>query len=501
MKKFIWLSLSLCLIALLTSCANPFVSRGDNLFNQAGWQEKRGNYLTAEKLYAQALKEFRKADKPKQVLKCQYKLTDMNKITMTYTFTEEAVRSLIKEHYPETKPERIDQIIADKRLPQMEINGQQYYFSDFLNTLFHVYPEFRSKPQPGALGKSQGFFRVMSKYIYKKESAPAGQTFVNPINYLAEGKVTIPREKLPKSGLYKIWLPMPLTTAAQQNIEMISIEPRQYVKYPIKMDGDIGLVYLEIPLEEIKTDLAISQKFRFRHYEERFKVDPNKLGKYDTESPLYRRYTASGKNIAVTPSIALKAKELAGDETNPLKIAKIFFDHIIWDLEYSFTPHAALEALEIPESVFVHEHGYGDCGAQSMYFAALCRAMGIPARASGGWQLFPVNTAGCGSHFWAQIYLPNYGWAPIDTSAGQLGRYMPGLTDQQQKDFADYFFLKMDPFRYLIQHDVDIPFIPGPDGPVVFSMVLQDPEAVCFEMDENPGLFLMDNWRLKVRQL
>ncbi|MBU1026456.1 MAG: transglutaminase-like domain-containing protein, partial [Candidatus Margulisbacteria bacterium] len=159
------------------------------------------------------------------------------------------------------------------------------------------------------------------------------------------------------------------------------------------------------------------------------------------------------------------------------------------------------EALNITESVYVHEHGYGDCGAQSMYFAALCRAVGIPARAPGGRQLFPVNEAGNGDHFWAQIYLPNYGWIPVDTSAGQIAKYISALTEQEQHDFANYFFGNMDPFRFLVQKNVDIPLIPKPDGALAFAMVLQEPTALCEEMDENPGLFFTDNWNFIVKQV
>ena len=136
-----------------------------------------------------------------------------------------------------------------------------------------------------------------------------------------------------------------------------------------------------------------------------------------------------------------------------------------------------------------------------MYFAALCRAMGIPARAPGGMQLFPNPKTGCGDHFWAQFYLPNYGWIPVDTSAGQLGKYMTKLTDRQKEDFIEYFFARMDPFRYLIQVDVDIPLIPKPDEPLAFEMVLQAPMAVCSEMNRNPGFMLMENWKVVFKQI
>ncbi|MBU0577912.1 transglutaminase domain-containing protein, partial [Patescibacteria group bacterium] len=110
---------------------------------------------------------------------------------------------------------------------------------------------------------------------------------------------------------------------------------------------------MEIPLEKIKEDLKLGAKFKFTHYEERFNIDPKKIGKYNKKSALYKRYTSSDKNTAITPAIRKTARKIASKETNPYVIAKKFYDHIVYNLDYSFTPHAAIEALNIPESVFV----------------------------------------------------------------------------------------------------------------------------------------------------
>lgn len=498
MKKYSLLFIALILIA---GCAVPAASPGEKLFRSAQTLERKADYFKALDLYKKALPVLRREGKKALVREGLAASTRMQKIAMTYTFSEEAVRNLIKKAYPGTSDQRIDRVIKDGRLPQLLVGGKTYYFADFLNTLGHIYPDFRSRQAPGALGKSEKFFKIMSRYIYEKDAARPGRTLVNPIRYLAEGEAVLPRKKLPPKGLLKVWVPLPLVTAAQPEVEIVSIYPEDYIYYPIKTDGDIGLAYLEIPLEQVKGDLKIGARFKFTHFEERFKINPKKIGAYDRDSDLYKRYTRPEKNIAVTPAIRAMAQKLAGTETNPYKIAKRFYDHIVWDLDYSYMPHAALEALNIPEAVYVHEHGYGDCGAQSMYFAALCRAAGIPARAPGGMQLFPLGPAGCGDHFWAQIYLPNYGWVPVDTSVGQLGKYMPGLTKKQQREFADYFFANMEPFRYLIQQDVDVPFIPAADGELAFAMVLQAPTALCNEMDENPGIMLMDYWRIKVKPI
>ena len=82
-----------------------------------------------------------------------------------------------------------------------------------------------------------------------------------------------------------------------------------------------------------------------------------------------------------------KAEEIVGNETNPYLQARMIYWYIINTLPYSHAPHIYLDAAGIPESTYVLGTGVGDCGTQSMYFAALCRSLGIPARAVGGYQL------------------------------------------------------------------------------------------------------------------
>jgi hypothetical protein len=492
---------ALCVFLAALVSAGDFTSSGYLVYEKARTLEQGAEYSKALELYRQAKEKLVKEGRTDLVNQCRYAFLRIEKIMLTYPHDEDQVRQMIKDKYADTTDARIDEIINDGRLPQILIGGKTYYFDGFLNTLYHIYPDFRTKEEKGALGRIERLFDIMSKYIYAKNDSKPGQVLFRPITYEAKGELTIERDKLPEKGLLKLWMPLPLVTAAQPFVEIIKIYPDKYIVFPVKHDGDIGLAYMEIPLEQVKEHLRVGVNFKLTHYEERFNVDPEKIGQHDKDSSLYKRYTASDKNIAITPAIRATAQKISGKEANPYIMAKKFYDHVVYDLEYSHMPHAALEALGIPESVYVAEHGYGDCRAQSIYFSALCRSMGIPARSSGGMQLFPNPKTGSGTHFWAQIYLPNYGWIPVDTSVGQLAKYMPHLTKKQRKDFIDYFFGKMDPFRYLIQVDVDVPFIPRPDEPLAFNMVLREPTAVCREMDRSPGLVFLDKWKIIFKQI
>ena len=166
------------------------------------------------------------------------------------------------------------------------------------------------------------------------------------------------------------------------------------------------------------------------------------------------------------------AKSIIGEETNPYTMAKKIYYYVVDNTYYSLIAHSYLEAENIPESLAVFNNGFGDCGSQSMFFSALCRSVGIPARASGGCQIFFGNL---GNHFWAEFYLPNYGWVPVDTSVGQVGRYAHWLSEEQQEKFVNFFFCNQDPLRMVIQNDVDIPIDQTPKDKQFLSMVMQLP--------------------------
>lgn len=475
--------------------------KGETLFGRAQHLEENADYFNALDLYKQAKEELVKEGNDKLVAACREAFTRIQKITISFTHTEIDVRKMIKDKYPDTADERIDEIIADGRLAHLDIGGEPYYFDEFLNTLYHIYPDFMNEEAKGALGKMGKIFEIMSPYLYEKDDIPSWQTLSSPLTFEFNAHLSLPREKFPEKGILRVWMPLPLSNSSQTNIKIESIYPQEYLPYPAHLDGDIGYAYYEFPLEEIQDSIQIGAKFSYTSYEVRYNVDPDKVGEYDKSSELYRRYTASDNNIALTPKIRETALRIAGNETNPYLIAKKFYEHVVYDLDYSYMPHLALEALKIPESVYVHTHGYGDCGAQSMYFSALCRSVGIPARASGGMQLFPLSEAHCGDHFWAHIYIPNYGWIPVDTSVGQVAKYIITISKEQQTDFIEYFFSKIDPFRYLIQVDVDVPRYPEPQTNLFFGMVLQTPMAECLEMDQSPGLFFMEGWKITCKEV
>jgi len=398
------------------------------------------------------------------------------KSIFSFTLDFEQAKEIIQKHYPQLKTdEEVLQFIEDKKIQKYEIDGEMFYFEEMEANLFYRDFELIKKTE-GWGQRYRSFTDSFFKSYYHEEINGTDfksdlSPYFNPREYLVEYSIKVDKDKLPDKGHIKLWTPLPLQTACQEDIEIIKIEPFEAViGYP-KTTGDIGYINFDLDLEKYD-GLDISVMYSFKHYQQEFVVDLDEIGKYDKESVLYKTYTESSKNIFYNNEMKALALSIVGDETNPYLMAKKIYYYVVENIYYSLIAHSYLEAENIPESLAVFEHGYGDCGAQSMFFSALCRSLGIPARTTGGFQIFFNNL---GDHFWAEFYLPNYGWVPVDTSVGQIGVYSYWLNEEEREKFVGFFFGSQDAMRMVVQKNVDVS--PGvvPDDVQILSMVLQIP--------------------------
>jgi sugar lactone lactonase YvrE len=118
------------------------------------------------------------------------------------------------------------------------------------------------------------------------------------------------------------------------------------------------------------------------------------------------KYRAQGEYIQG------KVAEIIGEETNFYFRARKLYDFLIGRINYQM-----VGGWDIAPTVI--ERGTGSCSEYTFSYVALCRAAGIPARYVGAMVLrgedSSVDTA---YHRWAEIYLPQIGWIPVDVNAG-----------------------------------------------------------------------------------
>ncbi len=456
--------------------------------------EEKAYYRSAHNYYVAARRAYLEEENPKKAMECRWKIFDMEKIIDTYSIAEDKLYDEMKKYNESYTTEDLAKWLQEDRLVKLIMDGgEPWYYESCFTNLSYSYPDVMERDVE--LQKRIDMFAgIILNFLQNRSQIRTIHS--NPRRFEASQQLSVPRDRLPETGLLKVWFPFPIETHAQREIEIIAIAPEQFWKQGPDINADIGCVYFEIPLEQLDGDLIMEVGFRFTHYETNYDINPEDVGEYDTGSDLYKKYTRSTTNTMVTQEIREKAWEIVGNETNPYRQVQLIQKYMLDNIKYGLAPHIAQYAMGIPISVFVNNDGYGDCGAQAIYFSALCRGVGIPARATGGYELLIPNGS---SHFWAEFYLPNYGWIPFDPSLAVVASLSQSTTIEERELIIDYLFGNMDPFRLIFQNDTDIDLIPPGDEPPVTTIAFQIPMAECPEMEQNPTIVMLEYFRWSVR--
>ena len=497
-QLFLTFLLVFVFIFSLMGCNNKKLTLEEELLYQGEQYEKQMAFSNAKEKYSEAFEVLQMDGDNALLRKCGEALQRISLFEELYCFDRETIIALIEHTYPGVNSEQIDYWLMNDELEYYTWDNEKHYFVDSVVNLQYRHMELMFSDEASQLLYSN-LIQAINEDA-KETPEHLWMPFQNPLSYRGTHKVSIERSLLPEMGTYRIWFPLPINSGPQANVSIEKIYPEKWVKYPVLYDQDIGIVYMEIPMEELSEDLEIEIVFSYTHFEHRFIIDSSKVGMYDKESEIYQKYTKSTGNTEITQAIRQKAEEIVQGETNPCLAARKIYDYIVNNIDYSFVPHYLLfPRTNLTEAQYVHLYKRGDCGSQSIYFSALCRSLGIPARATGGFQLFSGEF---GTHFWAEFYLPNYGWIPVDTSGAQLALYVNDLSSEDRQTFIDYYFGSQDAMRCIVQKDIDTPLIPEPEGLVLFPGALQAPTTeYSLPTGEIVEILVQSNWTFSCEKL
>ena len=265
-----------------------------------------------------------------------------------------------------------------------------------------------------------------------------------------------------KPASVRLWVALPLTRRGQ-NVEIGKIEPppNEIIRDPI--GGNVVVYWRKNDLPE-GTPFTFYYDFSVENQGITFDLDPAKARRVGTDAPEYKQYTGHEPWLEKAPGLAERARAIVGAEPNPLKQAKLVFDWIVENVTYDY-PHVKDRGVKRSFARLK-----GDCGEFSHIFIAMMRALGVPARS-----IFCVWYQG-GGHAWAEIFVPPYGWIPVDTSGAQLVRNgLKGqMTEPKVKEFMktrgiptrnpDYLFGNLYPNRLEVFVGENVTFKAKSDG-------------------------------------
>lgn len=199
------------------------------------------------------------------------------------------------------------------------------------------------------------------------------------------------------------------------------------------------------PGERFSVTFSYINRAPYRNLASRAEFCPVPASAYSpTDNYLGEQYP----HIRFTPFIDALATEIAGNERDPLTLARRVYDWVTHNVKYSYM-REYLFIDNIPEFAALNRRG--DCGVMALLFITLCRRLGIPSKWESGSSVRPDSI---GSHDWAMFYVEPYGWLYADPSFGG-GALRRGCTE-----LWEHYFGNLDPFRMVANNDFQQPFDP-----------------------------------------
>lgn len=341
-----------------------------------------------------------------------------------YTLSREAALAMLQAEVPDATKAEFDALEREGWLDFLYLQGEKVYFKRAVKTLLTAHPGIMARA-----GKKPGPRPLLDDVIARmKREGYAGLRIQMHASLRVKDEAFIPGET------YRVYLPIPLEQAQQRSVRILSLSPQaQRVD-----DAQAGqrTVFFEKTLETNETfEVTYEYENVVRYIDLANPPLPGNVLYSNCPPPCADDLSEQLPHIAFTPYLRALHAEIAGGETDPLKLARRFYDFITTRVNYSFMrPYFLIES----GAEFTAVNLRGDCGLQALLFITLCRLSGIPARWQSSLSAQPDDV---GSHDWAQFYIEPYGWLFADCSVGGSA-YRAGALERW-----NFYFGNLDPYR------------------------------------------------------
>jgi len=253
-----------------------------------------------------------------------------------------------------------------------------------------------------------------------------------------------------KEGL-RLWIPVPHSDGSQ---DITALEVNAPLKHTLKRDGFYHneFAYFEVPPAELQKGFEVRMTFNAIRREHRVALDGRPAIAAPPLPPAERkRDLAPDRLVPLTGIIGETAAAQTKGIEDPLAKARALYNYVITTMKYDKTGTGWGRG----DAAYFCTAKKGNCTDFHGFFIGLARAAGIPARFAIGFPL-PANAAeGAigGYHCWAEFYVADYGWIPVDAS-------------EAWKDLSkrDYFFGAHDANRVEFTRGRDIDLAPKQTG-------------------------------------
>jgi transglutaminase-like putative cysteine protease len=241
----------------------------------------------------------------------------------------------------------------------------------------------------------------------------------------------------------EVWFPLP-QDSADQTITNVQVES----PYPgaIRREKEFGNAYYYLSIDSPK---AGPLEIRVRFEAERREAGAGGVVTAASPQELERSLRAEGL-VTLSPRIREISRQVTLGAKTPEARARAIYDFIVNTMTYD----KVVPGWGQGDTERACDVNKGNCTDFHSYFMSLARAQGIPSRFIMGFPLRPDPEGTIpGYHCWAEFYLPDRGWVPVDASDASK------TTDPKKRD---YLFGHLDPDRVQFTIGRDLRLDPPP---------------------------------------
>jgi transglutaminase-like putative cysteine protease len=239
-------------------------------------------------------------------------------------------------------------------------------------------------------------------FYFDVSGKPGTKTFRDKRSYTFSYAVNIKINEADKPNALYLWVPQPVTSAAQRNTGLLSRNTEPFVE---NYRGT-SLFQLNDLVSGAGEEIQVSYLVEVYSQETAVKIQSIK----EEKSPMASVYTQPSPLVpSEDPRIKAQAAALLGRERNPYIKAQRIYEWLISEgnIQTEVLNCGALEALEEKQ---------GDSYTAALLFCALARAAGVPAIPAAG--VLVDRNRQVIRHYWAEFWIDGFGWIPLDPALG-----------------------------------------------------------------------------------
>lgn len=355
-----------------------------------------------------------------------------------YPYTLGDAAKMLEDELADFRPGELDGFIDDGWVNWIYVNGEMRLHRLFLPNLLKTRPELAHRVlKPERLAYKKQNFAILDGVVREMKAHGFAAR-----RWHVRHELSVKPEFTRIGEPIRVDLPLPVEYDCVRNFKLIDRGPVPgTVAPPDAAQRTIVFEKKLSPGDVFFVEYSFETHMRYRD------LDPA-LATGGVPSDGEDCLSEQPPHIAFTPLVRAFAQEIAGDEKNPLLLARRVYDALTQRPIYSYVR----SYFTYPNLVeYMLADMKGDCGIFALSFITLCRCLGIPARWQSGLYCAPHDV---GNHDWAQFYCEPWGWLPVDGSYGNAAWH---AGDRERWDF---YFGHMDPFRLPAARAFQAPFDP-----------------------------------------